>query len=260
MDIWAIIGIVVGIGGMLAGNAYEGGHMDSLMQMGAFIIVFLGTAGATIASFPVSHCKLAITDLKLVFKPPKLDNETIVVTIVEMARVARKDGLLALEKNMATVENDFMKRYLQQIIDGLEADLVREGMEAEIDIFEEENSHGAEVLEAAGGYAPTIGIIGAVFGLIHTMQNLDDPSKLGTGIAVAFVATIYGLVLANILTIPMGTRIKKRVAEQVLGFSLIMEGLLALQAGHNPRVIEDKLRIYMGTHDNHKKPEEEEPG
>ena len=258
MDIWAVIGIVVSIGGMLAGNAYEGGHIDSLMQMGAFIIVFLGTVGATIASFPVTHCKLAITDLKRAFKPPKQDNEKIVNTIVEMARIARKDGLLALEKNMTTVDNDFMKRYLQQIIDGLEADLVREGMEAEIDIFEEENCHGAEVLEAAGGFAPTIGIIGAVFGLIHTMQNLDDPSKLGTGIAVAFVATIYGLVMANCLTIPMGTRIKKRVAEQVLGFCLIMEGLLALQAGHNPRVIEDKLRIYMGSHEKHKKPEEPE--
>ena len=148
---------------------------------------------------------------------------------------------------MESVDNEFMKRYLQQIIDGLEADLVREGMEAEIDIYEEENSTGAEVLEAAGGYSPTIGIIGAVFGLIHTMQNLDDPSKLGAGIAVAFVATIYGLVIANIFTIPLGTRIKRRVAEQVLGFSLIMEGLLALQAGHNPRVIEDKLRIYMGS-------------
>ena len=247
MDIWTIVGIVVGIGGMLFGNWYEGGHIESLIQMGAFLIVFLGTLGATMASFPIRDCKLAITDMRLAFKPPKLDNESIITTIVEMARVARKDGLLALEKNLTTVDNAFMKRYLQQIIDGLEADLVREGMEAEIDIYEEENTVGAAVLDAAGGYSPTIGIIGAVFGLIHTMQNLDDPSKLGSGIAVAFVATIYGLVIANIMTIPLATRIKRRVAEQVLGFSLIMEGLLALQAGHNPRVIEDKLRIYMGS-------------
>ncbi len=245
MDLTTIIGIILGFGAILGGQALEGGHISSLIQGPAFIIVIGGTIGAVTVGFTGADLKLAIRDLIISFKPPKVDNSQIIKEIVEMAKVARKDGLLALEKNLETVSNPFMKRYLQQIIDGLEPEMVREHMETEIYLEEEEAGIGAKVFEAGGGYAPTVGIIGAVLGLIHVMQNLDDPSKLGGGIAVAFVATVYGVSFANLLCLPIANKLKRRVSEKMIAYTVITEGLLALQAGHNPKVIEEKLQIFL---------------
>ena len=245
MDLTTIIGIIVGFGAILGGQALEGGSISSLIQGPAFIIVIGGTIGAVTVGFTGADLKLAMRDLVISFKPPKVDNLQIIKEIVEMAKVARKDGLLALEKSLETVTNPFMKRYLQQIIDGLEPEMVREHMETEIYLEEEEAGIGSKVFESAGGFAPTVGIIGAVLGLIHVMQNLDDPSKLGGGIAVAFVATVYGVSFANLLCLPISVKLKRRVSEKMIAYTVVMEGLLALQAGHNPKVIEEKLQIFL---------------
>lgn len=245
MDITAVIGMLVGVAAILGGQALEGGHVGSLIQGPAALIVLGGTFGATMLSFSLRDLRHAASDLITVFRPRATNAEQIIATIVEMAKIARKEGLLALEKNLRQVDNEFLKRYLQLIIDGLEANMVREQMEIEIELQEEERMIGAKVFESAGGYAPTIGIIGAVLGLIHVMQSLDDPTKIGGGIAVAFVATVYGVGIANLILLPMSNKLKRRNQEQMISYALIMEGLLALQAGHNPKVIDEKLRVYL---------------
>lgn len=254
MEISTLLGFLIAFGGMLGGNALEGGSLQSLVQGPAAVIVIGGTLGAMFVSYSMSDMIKAMKSIKLTFIKPKDDNEKVIEDIVAMARIARKDGLLALERNLEEVQDPFMKKYLQQIIDGIEPDMLKDQMETEIDLVEEELKICGKVLESGGGYAPTIGIIGAVLGLILVMQNLSDPSKLGGGIAVAFVATVYGLVIANVFLLPMGTKIKRLSETKMIAFMVIMEGLLALQAGHNPKVIEDKLRIYL--HD--KGPKEED--
>jgi len=244
VEIATILGILIGLGGILGGNAVEGGTIDSLVQGPAAIIIAGGTFGAMLVSFPMPVFNKAMKNAYLCFKPPRIEVDQIIDDIVAMARIARKDGLLALERNLEEVQDPFMKKYLQQIIDGIEADLLQDQMETQIFLETERTKLTAKVWEGGGGYAPTIGIIGAVLGLILVMANLSDPSKLGGGIAVAFVATVYGLVLANLFMIPMGTKIKIFAEARENAYTMIMEGLLALQAGHNPKVIEDKLRIY----------------
>ena len=245
MDLANILGLLTGTGLILIGNVLEGGHTSSLMQMTAFVIVGGGTLGAVMVCYPGRDLKKSVSDLKLCFKPPKMPVEETIELIVGMARVARKDGLLALERNLADIHDPFMKRYLMQIIDGIESDMLKDAMETEIFLAEEDLKISSKVWEGAGGFSPTIGIIGAVLGLIHTMQNLADPSKVGAGIAVAFVATVYGVGFANLFFMPWGTKIKRVAQLQATYRDMIMVGLLALQAGHNPKVIEDKLRIYV---------------
>ena len=254
MELSTVLGLIIAFVGMLGGNHLEGGSIGSLIQGPAAVIVLGGTFGAVMVAYPMADLIKAVKAIKLTFVKQKDDNEKVIEDIVAMARIARKDGLLALERNLEEVQDPFMKKYLQQIIDGIEPEMLKDQMETEIDLAEEELKTCGKVLEAGGGFAPTIGIIGAVLGLILVMQNLSDPSKLGGGIAVAFVATVYGLIVANVFCLPMGTKLKRLAETQMISFMVIMDGLLALQAGHNPKVIEDKLRIYL--HD--KKPKETE--
>ncbi len=255
MEIATILGIIVGFGGILGGNHLEGGTIGSLIQGPAAVIIMGGTFGAMLVTYPMHIFNQGMKNAIYCFKPPKIDVSVIIDDIVAMARVARKDGLLALERNLEEVQDPFMKKYLQQIIDGIEADLLKDQMETQIFLETEHTKLTAKVWTDGGAYAPTIGIIGAVLGLILVMSNLSDPSKLGGGIAVAFVATVYGLVVANLFFIPMGTKIKIFAETRENAYIMIMEGLLALQAGHNPKVIEDKLRIYAGG-DSKKKDDE----
>jgi chemotaxis protein MotA len=244
LDLATIIGLLAGSGLILLGNILEGGHTGSLMQMTAFMIVTGGTLGAVMVGAPMADLKRSMKHIKYCFKPPVMPVEETINLIVGMARVARKDGLLALERNLAEIEDPFMKRYLMQIIDGIESEMLKDAMETEIYLGEESIKVSAKIWEGAGGFSPTIGIIGAVLGLIHTMQNLSDPSKVGAGIAVAFVATVYGVGFANLWFMPFGNKLKRLAQIEATNREMVMEGLLALQAGHNPKVIEDKLRIY----------------
>ncbi|MBJ6751693.1 flagellar motor protein [Geomonas anaerohicana] len=245
MDLSTLIGIALGLFAVFGGAALEGLHMSALIQPTAAIIVLGGTSAATIVSFPLPVLMAAVKDLKKVFMPPKEDPEAVIKNIINYAAKARRNGLISLEQEAQTVKDSFTKKGISLVVDGIDPQKLRETMEIELTSFESHGKHSAEVFEAAGGFAPTIGIIGAVLGLIHVMSNLSDPSKLGGGIAVAFVATIYGLMTANIFCIPFGTKLKIRLKEELLQKEMVIEGLIAIQNGENPHFIEQKLRAYL---------------
>ena len=176
----------------------------------------------------------------------KNDYPGLIQQIVDLAGVARRDGVLALEQRLASIKDPFLKRAVGFLVDGVDSAVARDALETEIHAEFEEGTVGAKVWEAAGGFAPTVGILGAVLGLIHVMENLSDPSKLGGGIAVAFVATVYGVGLANLIFLPVATKIKRKLGLEKERKMLIAEGVLSIQAGLNPRVLEEKLRAYSG--------------
>ncbi len=242
MDIATIIGLVMGFGAVFGGNVLEGGHTSSLIQPTAAFIVLVGTFGAVFVSFPLGDIIRAFGVVGQAFFPREENPEQTIVQIVEFANKARKNGLITLEQDAQQVKDRFMGQGLELLVDGVEAEEVRDILIIELTNFEERFKSCAEVFESAGGYAPTIGIVGAVLGLIHVMNNLSDTSKLGAGIAVAFVATIYGLLTANIVMIPLNTKIKKRMKEQLMQREIVIEGLLSIMKGENPRMIEKKLK------------------
>jgi chemotaxis protein MotA len=248
MDILSILGILLAIGAILGGQALEGGHAGSLMQLTAGIIVLGGTIGATMVAYPKGDFIRGVKMTKAVFtdKPAKLGE--LLAQIVEMASVARRDGVLALEAKLAGIDDSFLKRAIGFLVDGVDASVARSALEAQIDAEAEEATTAAKVFETAGGFAPTVGILGAVLGLIHVMENLSDPSKLGPGIAVAFVATVYGVGLANLFLLPMASKLKRKIGLEKERKTLICEGVLGIQEGLNPRVLEEKLRGYVGAH------------
>jgi chemotaxis protein MotA len=235
----------MGMGAVFGGAALEGLHMGALVQPTAAMIVLGGTAAATFVSFPMGTLIQAMKDVKKVFLPGKDDPEAVIKNIINYAAKARRNGLISLEQEAQTVKDSFTKKGISLVVDGIDPQKLRETMEIELGSFEEHGKGSVEVFESAGGFAPTIGIIGAVLGLIHVMSNLSDPSKLGGGIAVAFVATIYGLMTANIFCIPFGTKLKHRLKEELLQKEMVIEGLIAIQNGENPHFIEQKLRAYL---------------
>ena len=197
MDIFAILGLVIGVGFILTAQAMEGGNVTQLLQVTAAMIVLGGTTGALVGSFPVDDLKLALSMIKDVLMPPKVNFPSLITEIVGFATKARKEGVIVLEKEAKNASDLLMTLGLEAVADGADPSLVQGMMENQITQLEEKVNKASKVFEAAGAYSPTVGIIGAVLGLIQVMQNLSDPSKLGAGIAVAFVATVYGLFVAN---------------------------------------------------------------
>lgn len=248
MDILSIGGILLAIVAILGGQALEGGHVGSLLQLTAFLIVIGGTIGAVMLAYPRADFVRGLKLAKSVFKEEKVDLDGLVKQLVEMAGVARRDGVLALESKLATITDPFLKRAVGFVVDGVDAAVARSALEGQIDAEAEENTVGAKVFESAGGFAPTVGILGAVLGLIHVMENLSNPDAIGPGIAVAFVATVYGVGAANLLFLPMANKIKRRIAIEQERKTLIAEGVLSIQEGLNPRVLEEKLRALSGGH------------
>ncbi len=246
MDLATIIGVTIGFLAVFGGQVLEGGHISALLQPTAAIIVLGGTFGATCASFPMRDLIKAAKDIKKVVFPGEQDMEKVIRDLASYSEMARRNGLLALQPLINESTGDpFKTKALQLVVDGTDPQQFKDFMEIELASFESHEKTSSEVFEAAGGYSPTIGIIGAVLGLIHVMENLSDPSKLGAGIAVAFVATIYGLVTANILCLPASTKLKKVLKQQVLVKTLVVEGLLDIQSGMNPRLIIMKLQGFL---------------
>ncbi len=245
MDILSITGLLIGIGAIVGGNIMEGGHTDSLLQFTAFVIVTGGTIGAVMVQTPVPVFMRALQIVPWVFLPPKVDYTEAIEKITEWSTVARKEGLLGLE-SIAEEEPDlFARKGLQLLVDGSEPEMIRNILEVDITVKEDRDIEAAKVFDGCGGYAPTIGIIGAVMGLIHVMNNLADPTKLGTGIAVAFVATIYGVGLANIVFLPMANKLKSLIRQRSQFQEMLVEGIVAISEGENPRNIETKLKGYI---------------
>ena len=245
MDIFAVIGVFFGLTMILIGQAMEGGNIGQLLQITAFFIVIGGTTGAIILSFPAPTLAAAIKMLKDVFFPPKSDFNALITEIGGFATKARKEGIIALEKEANNASDPLLTLGLGAVADGTDPTLVREMLENQIEQHEQYVNNASKVYESFGGYSPTLGIIGAVLGLIQVMQNLNDPSKLGAGIAVAFVATIYGLFAANLIMIPISTRIKFIYQSVFLYKNMILEGVLSIQAGESPVLIERKLRSFI---------------
>jgi chemotaxis protein MotA len=254
MDKATIIGIILGIGAVLGGQALEGGSLHSIMQLTAAIIVLGGTFGAVFLSYPFQNVIGSFKDIKIILKEPPQDPFQIIGLITQYANKARKEGILSLEKELSTTEDAFLKKALAMAVDGVEPHLIREAMETELEYLDEHGKLNSKVWKAAGGYAPTVGILGAVLGLIHVMENLNDPSKLGSGIAVAFVATVYGVGSANLLFLPFATKLEVRHRHQMIIKEMILEGVIAVSTGENPRLIEEKLYSFLSEFQKNKNP------
>ncbi len=245
MDILTLLGVIFAFVAIVGGNAMEGGHLDSLLQFTAFMIVFGGTLGAIMIQTPIKVFIHSMKLLRWIFIPPHLDPAATLDKIIEWSQIARKEGLLGLE-NIADEETElFTQKCLQLLIDGNEPETIRSTMEIEISSKESFDIKGAKVFEGMGGYSPTIGIIGAVLGLIHVMNNLADPSTLGPGIAVAFVATIYGVGMANLFLLPAANKLKTIISDRCQIQEMIVEGIVAIAEGENHRNIDAKLRSYF---------------
>jgi chemotaxis protein MotA len=245
MDLLSIFGLVVGFGAILGGNLLEGGHLDSLVNGPALLIVAGGTVGATLLQVPPVIFRRAVRIISWVFFPGKINLQAQINKMVEWSALARKEGLLGLEALVETEQDDFAKKGLQLLVDGNEPEVIRDCMEVELNAREQRDMQAAKVFEAMGGYSPTIGIIGAVLGLIHVMKNLSDPAALGPGIATAFVATIYGVGLSNLFFLPVANKLKAQAHALVQSREMVIEGIISIADGENPRNIETKLSGYL---------------
>lgn len=241
MDILSIIGIIVGVGAILLGQHLDGGHVASLINGPALIIVFGGSLGAIMLQSPLSVFMHAMKLFFWVFKPPKILLDESIQKIVHWSDISRRNGLLGLENVISDEDDPFISRGIQMLVDGHEPEAIRLNMEIDLISKEKFDMQAAKVFDGMGAYAPTIGIIGAVLGLIHVMGNLADPTKLGSGIAVAFVATVYGVAMANLLFIPIGNKIKSVIQEESQFKEMLIEGIVSIADGENPRLIESRL-------------------
>lgn len=241
-----VVGLLLGIGAILAGNLLEGGHMEALFQLTAGLIVFGGTLGATLASHRTEDLKLALRYSTKIFQgDSSIERRRIAEEINHSAQIARKESILALEKRINNYSDPFMRSVFRFVIDGVDPETIRKVFEAEIDIQNRKKMMASKVWMDAGGFSPTIGIIGAVLGLIHVMANISDTSALGQGIAVAFVATIYGVGAANLVLIPVANKLKAIVQFRSDTEEMILEGGLAILSGLNPYIIDQKMQAYL---------------
>lgn len=245
MQVTTILGLIIGIGGILVGNLLEGGSLGSLMQATAAFIVFGGTIGATILSNRIEDLRLAFDYLKLVFAGSEAsEREKIAAEIIESAQLARRESILALEPKLGNFHDPFMRSVYRFVIDGVDPEVLRRLFEEEIAVNERRKMAAAKVWSDAGGFAPTIGIIGAVLGLISVMANISDTALLGQGIAVAFVATIYGVGSANLVFLPISNKLRSLIRFRSETEHMILEGALAVVGGLNPYLIEQKMRSF----------------
>lgn len=249
MDKISIIAIIGGISAIVGGQAMEGGNISSLLQLTAFLIVIGGTVSAVMLQSTARQFLTGMKMLRWIFvTPPNMHDERI-NEVINWSKGARRGGLLSLESYVSSQQDPFTQKALQMLVDGTDPDTIRAIMNVELSMFEHSRKQSARIWESAGGYAPTMGILGAVLGLIHVMQNLGDPSKLGGGIAVAFVATVYGVGSANLLFLPIANKLKHIIAGEIAMKDLIVEGIIAIASGENPRIIESRLRGFIAMHE-----------
>jgi chemotaxis protein MotA len=242
MDKISLLGLLFGILAIVLGQVLEGGHISSLVQPTAFLIVIGGTLGAVMLQSSSKSFFLGVRMVRWVFSPPRIMPADLIRQVIQWSHVARKEGLLALEAQIPSVPDPFVRRGLQLLVDGAEPDGLRDVLEVEIGAYEAQMKLAARIWEAAGGYAPTVGILGAVMGLIHVMENLSDPARLGSGIAVAFVATIYGVGSANLIFLPIAKKLLAVIQQLAIVREMYVDGLVGIANGDNPRMIESRLQ------------------
>lgn len=246
MDLVSVLGLIVGICAVVGGAMLEHLPITAIYAPTAFLIVMGGTIGAIMVSFPAADLKRAATEgMRLVFKNLDTDYRPLIEEIVKVATVARKEGVLAIEGMRNSLQDEKFKKSLKFVIDGFEPKTVTEILEADSYFEFEETEVAGKLVEGMGGYSPTIGIIGAVLGLIHVMRNLSNPDAIGPGIAIAFVATVYGVGFANLMFMPMGTKIKRKAAVLQQRNELIKVGVQGIQEGLNPHFLREKLEVFL---------------
>ena len=245
MDILSLLGLVLAAVAILVGAVLKGAGIKALLSAAAFMIVVVGTLAAIFVQTPLPVMKHAMRILPWIFKPPSVARLDLIKKMVEWSNTARKQGLLGLEPVIEREADDFVRKGLQLVVDGSEPDVIRAVLEVDLQNREQADTRAAKVFEGMGIYAPTLGIIGAVLGLMAVMQNLADPSKLGHGIAAAFTATVYGIGLANLFFLPVAGKLKGIVAEQTQVREMVIEGVVSIVLGENPRAIEAKLHGFL---------------
>jgi chemotaxis protein MotA len=248
LDLASLIGSLLGLGAILGGQLLEGGRVGQILQPTAALIVVGGTLGAMFLAYTPLDIRRAFALVPLIYRDGDEDPGPVIEEIVRIATVARKEGVLAVEGSRESIRDPLFKRAIKYVIDGFEPATVREIIDAEISRSFEAEENAAKVFEGAGGFAPTIGIIGAVLGLIHVMSMLNDPSKIGEGIAVAFVATVYGVGLANLVLIPWGTKLKRKAHARMMAKEVIKLGVIGIQEGMNPHFLQEKLQVFAADH------------
>jgi chemotaxis protein MotA len=254
VDKSSLSGIVLAVGGILAGLLLEGGNLRQILQPTAAMIVFGGTLGAVMLQFPLSVVGHAMRRFGSVFVSPKKNPQETIRQLVQYAQKARKEGIVSLDADLTQIDDPFLKKSLMLAVDGTEPEELRKIMELELDNQAEYEEQVPQVFESAGGFAPTIGIIGAVLGLIQVMQHLDKIDEVGRGIAVAFVATIYGVGSANLLYLPVAGKMKLRIREEQITREMTLEGVASILEGMNPRMLETKLLGFLGENSESGKP------
>jgi chemotaxis protein MotA len=245
MDWASLAGLVLAIAGILFGQVIEGGRIDSLLQPAAFLIVTVGTLGAVLLQSGSRNVLRGAAMLRWVFRPPEDKSANISRDLVTWSNTARREGLLSLERHLGGNMDPFTEKGLRMLIDGIHPYKIREILDVDISTFERRERQAVKIWEAAGGYAPTIGILGAVLGLIQVMENLSDPAKLGSGIAVAFVATVYGVGLANLVFLPIANKLKSIVTDEVRRREMLTDVFCSVANGDNVRVVEERMLAYQ---------------
>jgi chemotaxis protein MotA len=245
VDKASLSGIVLAIGGIVAGLMLEGGNLGQVLQPTAAMIVFGGTLGAVMLQFPLPVVLQAVRRLASVFVSPKSAPQATIQRLVTYAQKARREGIVSLDADLTEIEDPFLRKSLMLAVDGTEPDELRKIMELELNNQAEHEDQVPQVFESAGGFAPTIGIIGAVLGLIQVMQHLDKIDEVGRGIAVAFVATIYGVGSANLLYLPVAGKMKIRIRDEQIIREMTLEGVASILEGMNPHMLETKLLSFL---------------
>jgi chemotaxis protein MotA len=239
------IGIIVAIVAIGAGATLEGANVMAVFNLPAILIVVVGTLGVTIGAVGLDRMKAVPTLYKKVFAAEQPDYAGRVDQLVDLAERARKEGLLALDEQLGEIDDQFTRKGMQLVVDGTDPEVVREILDSEIAAMEGRHHNGAETFKQAGGFAPTMGVLGTVMGLVHVLENLDKPETLGPSIAGAFIATLLGVGIANVVFLPVGNRLGDLSKEEVALRELTIEGIMAIQAGENPRIVREKLTSWV---------------
>ncbi|KAF6634901.1 MULTISPECIES: flagellar motor protein [unclassified Paenibacillus] len=250
MDITIVLGIIAGIIALIGGFLWEGGEFTGLLQGTSALIVFGGTFAAVVISYPASKLKTIPTALRMAFSREDNPTKQYIEDLVSMATTSRRSGVLALERTSSEHPNAFLREGLQLVIDGTEQEQIKQILELELDAIEHKHEGYAKIFESAGGYAPTMGIIGTVMGLIHVLGSLTEPTALGPSIAVAFIATLYGVASANLIFLPIASKIRAASESEIITMDLLLQGILAIQNGENPKLVRKKLEFFIRSEQN----------
>jgi len=245
MDIATVLGLLVGIGSVLISFIMEGGHLSALIQVPAMILVIFGTFGAATVTTSVKQLVNLPNLMKVAFFEKKMDSRQLIDLLFDLSQKARKNGLLSLEKDLDAIQEPFLRKAIQLAIDGFETNKIREILEIEMAYIEERHKAGANFFLKLGGFSPTLGIMGTVLGLIHALGNMESSSNMASAIASAFIATLWGVAMANLIYLPLSDKLKHKHQDEALYLEIITEGAISLAMGDNPRVIRMKLVSFL---------------